>query len=136
MCYVRNVRGDAYFIPVDITEEAVKSVTKILLESYGPGGTYSEALQGWLLKFGEDSNRINTSVETFVDWSANGSPPWAAYRAFMSGRLISLDKHPGVRLVSIGETWRRLFSKIALKVTGPEATMACQDDHRSAGLKA
>ena len=51
-----------------------------------------EALQGWLLKFEKDSTGLHTSVETFVDWLANGSPPWAAYRAFMSGRMIAIDK--------------------------------------------
>ena len=53
----------------------------------------------------------------------------------MSGRLIALDKQPGVRPVGVGETWRRLFAKIILKVTGPEATMACQDDQLFPGLK-
>ena len=32
--------------------------------------------------------------------------------------------------------WRRIFDKIVLKVMGPEAIMACQDDHLCAGLKA
>ena len=54
----------------------------------------------------------------------------------MSGRLIVLEKHPSVRPVRVGETWRRLFSKIMLKVTVPEATMAYQDDQLCAGLKA
>ena len=58
-----------------------------------------------------------------------------AYRAFMSGRLIVIDKHPGVRPVGVGETWRRLFSKIVLKVMGPESTMACQGDQLCSGLK-
>ena len=123
-------------IPVNITEEAIESVAQKLSGSSGPGGTDSEALQVWLLKFGEDSTRLHTSVETFVDWLANGSPHWAAYRAFLSGRMIALDKHPGVRPVGVGETWRRIFSKIVLKVTGPEETMACQDDQLCAGLKA
>ena len=96
--------------------------------SSSPGGTESEALQGWLLKFGEDITILRTSVETFVDWLSNGSPPWAAYCAFMSGRMITLDKQPGVRPVGIGETWRVIFARIILKVTGPEATMACQYD--------
>ena len=38
-------------ISVDITEEVVKLVAQKLLGSTGPGGTYLEALQGWLLKF-------------------------------------------------------------------------------------
>ena len=75
-------------------------------------------------------------METFVDWLANGSPPWAAYCAFMSGRLIALDKQPGIWPVGVGETLRRIFAKIVLKVTGPETTMACQDDQLCAELKA
>ena len=54
----------------------------------------------------------------------------------MSGFLIALDKQPGVRLVGVERLWRRLFSKIVLKVTGPEATMAYQDDQLCAGIKA
>ena len=100
------------------------------------GGTDSEALQVWLLKFGHDSNRLRTSVETFVDWLSNGSLTWAAYHAFMSGHLIVLDKYPGVRRFSVGETWRRLFAKTVIKVTVPESTMLCQDDQLCAGLKA
>ena len=54
----------------------------------------------------------------------------------MLGRLIVLDKQPGVRLVGIGETWWRIFSKIVLNVTGLKATMACQDEQPCAGLRA
>ena len=57
-----------------------------------PVGTYLEALQGWLLKLGEESKILFSSTETFVDWIANVIPPWEAYRAFLSGRLIVLDK--------------------------------------------
>ena len=54
----------------------------------------------------------------------------------MSGWLIALDKKPGVRPVGMEKSWRRLFAKIVLKFTGPEATMACQDDQLSVGLNA
>ena len=80
------------FIPVDITEDTVKLVALKPLGSPGPGGMESESLQGWILKLREDSKILPTRVVTFVDWLANKSPPWAAYRAFMSGRLIVLDK--------------------------------------------
>ena len=65
-------------IPVNITEEAVESVARKLSGISGPGGTESEALEVWLLKFGEDCTRLRTRLETFMDWLANGSPPWAA----------------------------------------------------------
>ena len=54
----------------------------------------------------------------------------------MFGRLIALDKQPGVQPVGIGEMWRRIFAKIVLKFTGPEATIAFQDDHMCAAFKA
>ena len=53
----------------------------------------------------------------------------------MSGRIIALDKQPDVRTFGVGETWRRLFANILLKVMVTEATMACQDDQLCAGLK-
>ena len=40
------------FIPVDIIEESVEFVAHKILGSYGPGGTDSKELQGWLLKSG------------------------------------------------------------------------------------
>ena len=113
------------FIPVNVTEEDVESVVRKRLGRSGPGGTDSEALQGWLLKFGEDSNRLHTSVETFVDWLDNGNPPWATYCEIMSGRLIALDKQLVVRLVGVGEMWRHLFANILVRFTGTEAIMAC-----------
>ena len=90
---------------------------------------------GWILKFGEDSTRLCTSVETFVDWLANGSLPWAAYIVFMSVWLIVIDKNPSVRPVGVGETWKCLFSNTVLKVTGMEEIIVCQDGHLCAGLK-
>ena len=54
--------------------------------------------------------QIFISVEMFVDWLANKNPPWEACCAFMSCRLITLDKQPGVSPGGVGENWRRLFS--------------------------
>ena len=55
------------FIPMGITEDVVKSVVRKLSGISGPGGMDSEALQGWLLKSGEDNKKILTSVEIFVN---------------------------------------------------------------------
>ena len=105
------------------------------MDRSGPGGTESETLQGWIIKFGKHSKKLRISVEYFVDWMENYSPPWAAYRDFMSGLPIALDELPVVRPVGIGETWRRLFDKCMLKVMGPDATHACNDDQLCVGLK-
>ena len=112
------------FIHVDIMEDVIESFAQKLSGSLGPGGTYSEALQGWLLNFGEDSKRLH-----------NGSLTWADYHAYISVRLIVLDKQPGVCPVGLGEMWRRLFTKCVLRVTGPEATSACNHDQIFDGLK-
>ena len=72
----------------------------------------------------------------FVDWLANHKLPWAAYHAFMSSRLIALDKQPVILPSGVGGTWRCLFGKCVLKVTGPKATNACQDYQLCSVLKA
>ena len=63
-------------IPVGIMEDVVKSVARKLSRSSGPRGTDLEDLQGWILKSGEDSKKLCISVEIFVDWLANKTPPW------------------------------------------------------------
>ena len=83
-------------------EESVEAVARKHSRRSRPEGTDSESLHGFLLKLWEEIIRLCTSVETFVDWLDNGSPPWAAYRVFISGRLIEIDKHPGVRPVGLG----------------------------------
>ena len=54
----------------------------------------------------------------------------------MSSRLIVLEKKPGVRPVGVEETWILLFAKCLMRVTGPESTSACQDEHLCAIIKA
>ena len=83
------------------------------------------SLQHWLLRFGAASAELRRILGDFVEWLGNGRPPWAAYRALLSGRIIALDKQPGTRPVGVGETWRRLMAKCLLKVAGPEAKSAC-----------
>ena len=89
--------------PVNIMEDSVESVAQKCWGSYGPGGTDSEDLQGWILKFGEYRKRLRTSVDFFSDWLSNKSLPWAAYCTFMSVRLILFDKSPGICPVRVGE---------------------------------
>ena len=72
------------FTPVDIMADVVKLVVPKLSGSLVPGGTDPESLQEWLFKYGEDSNILCSSVETFIDWLENKGVPRAAYCAFMS----------------------------------------------------
>ena len=48
-------------------EDAVKLVTRKLSGSSGRGGTDSESLQGWILKFGVDRKKLFVSVEMIVE---------------------------------------------------------------------
>ena len=78
--------------PMDITKDTVTAVAGRLSGGAGPGGTDSVSLQHWLLWFGAASAELMLIVGDFVEWLGNGRPPWAAYQALMSGRLIALDK--------------------------------------------
>ena len=117
-------------------EYVVQSFVQKLPGSAGTSGTDLEALQGWLLKFGDHSKKLWVSVESFMDWMSNKIPPWAIYWSFMSVHLIVLYKLPGVHPVGVRETWRQIFAKCVLKVMVPEATHACNDDQLCTLLKA
>ena len=120
----------------DITDDPVTVVAGRLSGGTGPGGTDSVSLQHWLLRFGVVSAELRLIVGDFVEWLGNGRPPWAVYQALMSGRLIALNKQPGIRPVGVGETWRRMMAKCLLKVAGPEAKTACGTTQLAAGLEA
>ena len=92
----------AEIVPVDITNDMVMEVAGRLSRGAGPGGTDSVNLQHWLLHFGVASVELRLIVANFTEWLINGRPPWAAYQAMMSVRLIALDKQPGVRPVGVG----------------------------------
>ena len=121
--------------PVDITEDTVTAVAGRLSGGDRPGGTDSVSLQHWLLRFGAASAELRLIVGDFVEWLGNGRPPWDAYRALMSGRLIPLDKQPVIRPVGVGETWRRMMAKCLLRVAGPEAKAECGTKQLAGGVK-
>ena len=61
---------------------------------------------------------------------------WSAYHVLMLERLIGMDKHPGVRHVGVGETWRRIMDKLVVKVAGQEANEACGMEQLCGGMEA
>ena len=94
------------------------------------------SLKHWLLRFRAASGELRSIVAEVGEWLSNGRPPWAAYCALMSGQLIALEKSPGIRLVGIGETWRRLLAKCLLRVSGQEAKAACGTEKLAGGVEA
>jgi hypothetical protein len=124
------------FVDLDITEDSIEVTARRLSGGAGLGGTDAHALQQWLLRFGKASRTLRQASAEMVDWLANTFPPWASYRALMAGRLVALDKCPGVRPIGIGETWRRLAAKATLLSSGREAKELCGIDQLCAGLEA
>ena len=106
-----------------MTEDAVESVARKFSGGFWTARYGLRSTTGVDLKLGEDSKRLSTSMETFVDWLSNDSPPWAAYSAFMSSCLIALDKQPSVHPVGVEETWRCNCAKVVPKFKGTEVTM-------------
>ena len=121
---------------VDITDDTVTAVAGRLSGGAGTGGTDSVSLQHWLLRFGAASGELRLIVGDFMEWMGNGRPPWAACKALTSGRMIALDKQPGIRPVGMGENWRRPMTKCLLRVTGPEAKDACGTMQLAGGVEA
>ena len=83
-----------------------------------PVGTDMVILQHWLIWFGAASVGLRKVVMEFGDWMANGRPPWTAYRELILGRLIVLDKCPGVHPVRVVETWRRMLREVCVDGDG------------------
>ena len=112
-------------LPVNITDDTVTAVAGKLSGGARPGGTDLVSLQYWILRFGSISGELRLIVGDFTEWLGNWRTPWAAYRALMSSRLIVVDKQIGIRLVRLGETWRRMIAKCLLWVLTQEAKSAC-----------
>jgi hypothetical protein len=124
------------FVDLDITEDTIEVTARRPSGGAGLGGTDAHALQQWLLRFGKSSRLLRQATTDLADWLANSFPPWAAYRALMAGRLVALDKSPGVCPIGVGETWWRLAAKATLLVCGCDAKEQFGIDQLCAGLEA
>ena len=93
-------------------------------------------LKDWCTRFGAESEELREELAEWTRWLSNGSPPWAAYCALMAGRLVALDKNPGVRPVGIGEAIRRLMIKFVHSLTTTHAMEECGTNNLCSGLKA
>ena len=60
-----------------------------------------------------------------VDWMANSSPTWSAYRALMDCGLVVMDKSTGVCPVEIRETLRQALAKFVMRASGYQEKTAC-----------
>ena len=125
------------FIDLSITAEHVEKVASHLSGGAGLTGFDSQALKGILLAHGQTSQRLRGVFARFIEWLANGFPPWAAYQGLLACRELALGKKPiGIRPIGIGNIFCRAAAKVVLLVAEPAATEACGADQFCAGLKA
>eukprot|EP00957_Ditylum_brightwellii_P093438 7116012-Ditylum_brightwellii.AAC.1 len=82
---------------VNVTASVVEKVARKLSGAAGPDGVDAVTLADWLLRYGVVSHKLREVIAKFARWVGNTFPPWTAIHAFVSSRLIGLDKCPGTR---------------------------------------
>ena len=135
--HLLELRGNLpNLLTLDVGAGDAQTVASKLSGAPGLSDFDSYNLRICLLRFGRENELLREVVGDFIRYLSNTNPPWAAYRAFMSNRLIALDKLPGVRPIEIGEIWRRLFEKVVISLAGADVQLACGTDQLCSGLKA
>ncbi|KAL7463415.1 hypothetical protein ACHAXS_003796, partial [Conticribra weissflogii] len=137
----KHFKLDEYdFVPqplsLQFTENDVKNMASNLHGSGGPTSIDSSLLSDLLLRYGTSSTLFRSEMAQWTEWLANDSPPWAAYRATMATRAVAFNKFPGVRPLSIGESYRRLWARLIISQTRDQAKAACNTTELCAGLEA
>ena len=88
-------------VSVELIEDTVIQVARRLLGEAGSRGTDLVRRQYLLLQFGESSGKLRHIVVEFAECIAIDQPPWDAYHALMSGRLIGINNNPVVWPVGV-----------------------------------
>ena len=123
-------------IPIDCPLGDAERVVRQLNGSTGCSGVDAEHLKNQLLKHGKASIELCEELVEWALWLANTASPWASYQAMHRGRLVALDKQPGVRPLGIGEAWMRAISKLIFMQCGLDSKEACVNMKLCAGLEA
>ena len=127
-----------YFEDSEITGSHILSITHQLQGGAGPGGCDASHWRDVLLRYGTSSAHLCDSVAGLCRHLCNSIVPWDSVRALVASCLIALDKCPGVRLIGIGETLRRIIGKAVCLATRLDATLVCGSDQlcfRSSGSR-
>jgi hypothetical protein len=118
-----------------ISEDVIEKVAKNLTGGAGLGGAEGASLRDWLTMHKKASKDLQHSLAKLATRLQNELVPWPTIRALRAGRLIALDKQPGVRPIGIGDTLYRLLAKSSLVVCKEEAKEVCGIDQLAAGLE-
>jgi len=123
-------------MPIACYEEQISLRAAHLHGGAGPCGVDGTMLKEWLLRHEVSSERLREEMAHWVVWLSNDSPPFAAYRAVNSARMLAADKKPGVHPLACGEIWMRLWADCLNTETKVGATTACGNVNLCAGLRA
>jgi hypothetical protein len=83
-------------MPIACYEEQNSLCAVHLSGGAGPCGVDGTTLKEWLLYHEVSSKRLQEEMAHWVVLLSNDSPPFAAYRAVNSSRMLAGDKKPGV----------------------------------------
>ena len=124
------------FEDVIIRSASIEKTTRSLQSSSGVSGTDSQHWQTVLLRHGAHSSHLRDEVATLATKMCDQILPCSKVRALVSGRLIALDKCPGVRPIGIGEYLWRIICKSVAEFTKTDLEETCSTDQLACGLEA
>ena len=78
-------------------------------------------MKDWYTHFGAESEVLREELAGWNLCLTNRSSPWEEYCALMAGRLVALDKRPGVCPVTIRKVILRLIEKLVQDITSHQA---------------
>ena len=79
------------FADLDITNQVVETAAGKLSGAAGLGSDDGCSLKDLLLRFGKPSADCRKAAASLACWLSNGTPPWAACRAFLVCRALGVD---------------------------------------------
>ena len=119
-----------------LTPDLLKSIAEHTEGSAGPSGLDAAAWRRMCLAFKGASTRLCEAMADCARLLATRVIPSEGLIPFLAGRLIALDKKPGVRPIGVGEVLRRIVAKAVLRVAAPDIEKACGFIQKSAGQPA
>ena len=99
-----------------ITSTKVRATIMAMKGAAGPSALDSEAWRRMASMYGAASKALCTSLAHMARCLCVEEIDPSHLRAFLAGRLIPLDKQPGVRPIAIGEVFRRVVGKVIMAV--------------------
>lgn len=102
-----------------ITASLIKRIVLNMKGSGGPSGIDANGWQRYCTMYNDESTNLCEAVAATARRIAITPLDPQCLSALIAGRLIPLDKKPGVRPIGIGETVRRIICKAILFVLKP-----------------